>query len=129
MKIYQKSCFFRGLVCLLGTIVLAAGAAASRDHLHIFMALSWAGLGVRNLYHAMSEERAEEDREASARSEAAARKLFGKGWLAVELFGVILMLLSLVLAAVYPGSGISVLLVLGGFLYTVMVQERLTGKI
>lgn len=94
----------------------------------MLMALAWAGQAVFSLYRAMHEKRAGESREASARREAAARKLFGKWRLAVELFGVVLVVLSLALAAVLHESGIPVLLMLWGLLYTVAVLNWITDE-
>ena len=78
MKIYNKSDFFRGLGCLLIAVASGAGGVLLHKGVYMLMALAWAGQAVFNLYRAMHEKRAGESREASARREAAARKLFGK---------------------------------------------------
>lgn len=94
----------------------------------MFMALAWAGQSVLELYRAMNEKWAGESQAASARSEAAARKLFGKWRLVVQLFGMALVVLALALALVLRGSGIPVLLMLGGLLYTVVILDWITSK-
>lgn len=128
MKIYSKSDFFRGLGCLLIAVASGAGGILLQKGFCMVMALAWAGQAVFSLYRAMHEKRAGESREASARRGAAARKLFGKWRLAVELFGVVLVVLSLALAAVLRESGIPVLLMLGGFLYTAVIWNWITDE-
>ncbi len=129
MKIYNKSDFFLGLGCLLIAVASGTGGVLFQKGFYMLMALAWAVQAVFSLYRAMHEKAAGERREAFARSEAAARKLFGKWWLAVELFGVVLVVLSLALAAVLHESGIPVLMMLGGFLYTIVVLNWITDKL
>lgn len=128
MKIYNRSCFFRGIVYLFIAVLSGIRGAWAREALCVFMALAWAGLAVLELYRATNEKWAGKSQTASARSKAAARKLFGKWWLVVQLFGVVLVVLALALALVLRESGIPVLLMLGGLLYTVVILDWITSK-
>lgn len=119
MRIYSKTNFILGLAYLaLAAVSGAKSASYQGDGFLAFMALAWAVLGILYMYRGLNREKAEKSRAASARTDAAARELFGKWGTVMQWLGLAPAVLSIMLIATGQTGLLSIILLLAGLLYT-----------
>lgn len=119
MRIYSKTNFILGLAYLAMAAASGSRAASQRENgFLVFMMLAWAALGAAHLYYGMNREKAEKSREASARTDAAARELFGKWGTVMQWLGLVPAVLSIMLITMGHTGPLPIILLLAGLLYT-----------